>query len=362
MKEKVIVAMSGGVDSSVAAVLLKNEGYDVIGVTMQIWPQEEDKAKACCSLEAVNDARRVAWRLDVPYYVMNFRQEFEEKVIGDFVDEYLKGRTPNPCINCNKMIKFESLLNKALGLGAKYIATGHYVRREYDEKTQQYILKTGLDESKDQSYALYHMNQKQLQHTLFPLGKYKKTEIRQIAKEAGLAVAEKQESQDICFVETTHSDFLEKYRNISDNQGNIVDSQGNYLGRHKGIYRYTIGQHKGLGLSLGYPVYVTRIDAATNTIHVGKSEELFHTGLIAENAHFISGELPQQPINVKAKIRYNAPKVAAVITVLSDGNLQVIFEKAQRAITPGQTVVFYEEDKVLGGGIIREVLKSEDNT
>lgn len=357
MKEKVIVAMSGGVDSSVAAVLLKNEGYDVIGVTMQIWPQQEDKAKACCSLEAVNDARRVAWKLDIPYYVMNFRQEFEDKVIGDFCDEYLKGRTPNPCINCNKMIKFESLLNKALGLGAKYIATGHYIRREYDEKTQQYILKTGLDESKDQSYALYHMTQKQLKHSLFPLGKYRKTEIRQLAKEEGLAVAEKSESQDICFVETTHSDFLEKYLDISDSQGDIVDSQGNYLGRHKGIYRYTIGQHKGLGLSLGYPVYVTGIDAARNTIQVGISEELFHLGLIAEDIHFISGRVPDQPVNVLAKIRYNAPKVPATITALQDGTIKVIFDKVQRAITPGQTVVFYDEDKVLGGGLIRKVIE-----
>ncbi len=357
MKEKVIVAMSGGVDSSVAAALLKNEVYDVIGVTMQIWPQEEDRAKSCCSLEAVNDARRVAWKLDIPYYVMNFRQEFEDKVIGDFCDEYLKGRTPNPCINCNKLIKFESLLNKALGLGAQYMATGHYVRREYDEMTQQYILKTGLDQSKDQSYALYHMTQKQLQHTLFPLGEYKKTEIRQLAKEEGLAVAEKRESQDICFVETTHSDFLEKYRNISDSQGDIVDSQGNYLGKHKGIYRYTIGQNKGLGLALGYPVYVTGINAATNTVQVGNSEELYHSALIAEEIHFISGEIPKQPITVGAKIRYNAPKVPAVITTLQDGTIKVVFNEVQRAITPGQTVVFYEGEKVLGGGLIREAIR-----
>lgn len=357
MKETVIVAMSGGVDSSVAAALLKQQGYDVIGVTMQIWPQEEDKAKACCSLEAINDARRVAWKLDIPYYVLNFRQEFEDKVIKDFCDEYLRGRTPNPCINCNKSIKFESLLAKALALKARYIATGHYVRREYDDQTGLWILKTGLDEKKDQSYALYHMSQKQLEHTLFPLGKYRKTEIRQIAKEQGLEIAEKKESQDICFVDSNHSDFLEVYRNISGSEGDIIDFQGNILGQHKGIYRYTIGQHKGLGLSLGYPVYVTDINAETNTIRVGRSEELFHFGLIAEAAHFIAGEIPRHPLNVLAKIRYNAPKIPAIITVLEDGTIRVLFHESQRAITPGQTVVFYQEEQVLGGGIIREVLK-----
>ena len=218
------------------------------------------------------------------------------------------------------------------------------------------LLKAGLDESKDQSYALYHMSQKQLEHILFPLGGYRKTEIRQIAKEEGLATAEKKESQDICFVDTTHSDFLETYRNITDAQGDIIDSQGNYLGRHKGIYRYTIGQHKGLGLALGYPVYVTGIDAQKNTIQVGRSEELFHSELIAEGTHFISGEIPKQ-INVLAKIRYNAPKIPAQIAVLEDKTTKVIFDVPQRAITTGQTVVFYEEEIVLGGGIIREVIK-----
>ena len=356
MKQKVIVAMSGGVDSSAAALLLKKEGYDVIGVTMQIWPQEDDKAKACCSLEAINDARRVAWKLDIPYYVMNFREEFEEKVIGNFVDEYVRGRTPNPCINCNRMIKFESLLTKAMGLGAYYIATGHYVRREYDDKTGKWILRTGLDETKDQSYALYHMTQHQLEHTLFPLGGYRKTEIRELAREAGLITAEKQDSQDICFVETTHGDFLEQYRNIKNSEGDIRDSQGKLLGRHKGIYRYTIGQSKGLGIALGYPVYVTKIDADTNTIYVGTSEELFQTSLIAEDIHFISGELPREPLHVSAKIRYNAPGQSAVVT-MQDRDAKVVFTKAQRAITPGQMVVFYDEDVVLGGGVIREVLK-----
>jgi len=351
MSKKVIVAMSGGVDSAVAALLLKQEGYEVIGVTMQIWPQPEDQARACCSLDAVSDAKKVAWKLEIPHYVMNFRQEFEEKVIKEFCDEYLKGRTPNPCISCNKYIKFESLLNKARALTADYIATGHYVRREFNSLTGKWILKTGLDEKKDQSYALYQITQEQLEHTLFPLGNYRKTEIREIAREAGLIVAEKADSQEICFVEGAYGDFVEKYRHLEPSPGDIIDSHGRKIGSHRGIYRYTIGQHKGLGIAVGYPVYVTGIDPEKNIISVGRIEELFHSRLKAEKPAFISGLLPEKAQNVMVKIRYNAPKVPGVLYVGED-DLEVEFDEPQKAVTPGQAVVFYNGDQVKGGATI----------
>mgnify|MGYP000857556533 FL=1 len=352
MAKRVIVAMSGGVDSSVAALLLKREGYEVIGVTMQIWPQSEDNERACCSLDAVNDARRVAWKLDIPHYVMNFREEFENKVIKEFSAEYVAGRTPNPCIACNKYIKFESLLNKAKALEADYVATGHYVRREFDHGTKKWLLKVGLDAAKDQSYVLYNMTQEQLASTLFPLGNYCKSEIRAIAREAGLLVADKAESQEICFVEGSYGDFIQNYLGLPDTPGDFIDSTGKKVGRHRGIYRYTIGQHKGLGLALGYPVYVTGIDPNTNTVYVGPKEHLYDFALVAENYNFISGEPPAGKLKVLAKIRYSAPKVPAEIEVLSDRKVAVRFEEPQRAITPGQAVVFYQDQVVLGGATI----------
>jgi len=350
--EKVVVAMSGGVDSSVAALLLNQQGYQVIGVTMQIWPQPEDNAKACCSLDAVNDARRVAWHLGFPHYVMNFRDEFEEKVIKYFCLEYIKGRTPNPCIACNRYIKFESLLRKARGIGAEFITTGHYARIEWDDKEEKYQLLTGVDPAKDQSYALYSMTQEQLAHTLFPLGNLRKEEVRAIARKAGLPVSDKPDSQEICFVsDDNYAGFVEEYLGVQPQEGEIKYLSGKTLGKHKGVHRYTIGQRKGLGLALGHPVYVTKVDPAEQTVWVGEDKDLFSEGLTASDFNYISGIPFEGPVKVQAKIRYNSPKVEAVAEPWGEG-VKVTFLEPQRAVAPGQAVVLYDGERVLGGGII----------
>lgn len=356
MGRKVFVAMSGGVDSSVAALILKQQGYDVTGITMQIWPQEKNSPKACCSLDAVSDARRVAWLIDIPHYVMNFRDEFKEKVIDYFCREYVRGHTPNPCIACNHYIKFESLLRKAMAMGADYIATGHYARTARD-KDGKYTLLTGLDNTKDQSYVLYQMNQLQLEHTLFPLGSLTKKQVRSLAREAGLPVAEKAESQEICFVpDTGYAEFIENHLGIkaADEKwaGQLRYTTGEYMGTHRGIYRYTVGQRKGLGLALGHPAYVTKIDPESKTVWIGKNEELFQSKLTAENVHYISGIPFENPQDVMVKIRYLAPKVRATAFPVNGDKLKISLEKPQRAITPGQAVVLYQGEQVLGGGTI----------
>ncbi|MGE5417668.1 MAG: tRNA 2-thiouridine(34) synthase MnmA [Acidobacteriota bacterium] len=354
--KKVFVAMSGGVDSSVVALLLKQQGYDVTGITMQIWPQEEDDSKACCSLSAVEDARRVAWHLDIPHYVMNFRDEFEAKVIRYFCEEYQQGRTPNPCIACNKYIKFDSLLDKALAMGADFIATGHYAR-VIPDPDGDYSLVKGLDPGKDQSYVLYNLTQRQLSYTMFPLGDYNKGKTREMAREAGLPVANKPESQEICFVPSgKYSDFVERYVGRVNRSGDFCLTDGKKISAHGGIHRYTIGQRKGLGVALGHPVYVTGIDPASRTVWLGENQDLFKRVLIAGDVSYISGYPFNEPVPVTAKIRYTAPATAAIATSLADGTLMVEFEQAQRAITPGQAVVIYEEDRVLGGGTIMTVI------
>ena len=348
----VVVAMSGGVDSSAAAAILKREGYEVIGVTMRLWTEGNGGSPAphrrCCSLEEVEDARRVCQVLDIPFYVLNFEPQFRTYVVDYFCQEYLRGRTPNPCLACNKWIKFDFLLNRALMLGADYLATGHYARIE--RRNESYILLKGSDSAKDQSYVLYDLGQKELKHLLFPLGMYTKSEARRIAQEMGLPVWDKVESQEICFV--TNGDYHHFLSERSLTQlGDIVDIKGKVLGRHSGIGFYTVGQRRGLGLVPRELLYVLSIDSGNNRVVVGTNEQLLRSELIASEVSYVSGEPPQEPMDVSAKIRYKSPEAKA--TLYPQGRqARLVFEEAQRAITPGQAVVFYSDDVVLGGGII----------
>lgn len=349
--------MSGGVDSSIAAALLKEQGYDVTGVTMQIWPSDqphEEVEGSCCSLSAVEDARRVAQVLDIPYYVMNFRDLFAEKVIKSFCNEYIEGRTPNPCIACNRYIKFEAFLHKAKMLGADYIATGHYARIYYNEELGRYLLARSEDDNKDQTYALYGFTQEQLASTLMPLGEYKKPQIRELAAKLDLQVADKPDSQEICFVPNDDYKTFLKEKNVELKPGPFLDTQGRVVGTHEGIANYTIGQRKGLGLALGKPVYVVKIDPEKNAVVVGDNTEVFGSSLISMDNNFILFPQLEKPMEVTAKVRYSAPAASAVIEPTKDGKVLVKFHKPQRAITPGQAVVFYKDNIVVGGGTIEK--------
>lgn len=358
MNKKVVVGMSGGVDSSVTAYLLKKQGYDVIGVTMQVWQEDEEYEAAeggCCSLSAVEDARRVAYKLDIPFYVMNFKDIFKKNVIDYFIDEYMEGRTPNPCVACNKYIKFDALLKKAMDLGAEYVATGHYATIE--KVDDRYLLRRSEDDRKDQTYALYNLTQFQLAHTLMPCGLYKKDKIREIAKEIGLLVHNKKDSEEICFIpDNDHGSYIKKQVPGKVREGYFVDKQGNILGKHKGIVYYTIGQRKGLGIALGTPVFVTDINPLTNTVVLGSEEDIFKTELIAKDINFIPFDKLKDTMEVEAKVRYSAKPAKAWITPLEDGRVKVKFENKQRAITKGQSVVFYDKEYLVGGGIIDEIL------
>ncbi|GAC1568315.1 MAG: tRNA 2-thiouridine(34) synthase MnmA [Ktedonobacteraceae bacterium] len=387
---RIVVAMSGGVDSSVAAALLKEQGHEVIGIMLRLWSEpgviEDDGVERvaqnkCCSLESVDDARRVARLLDIPFYLVNVEQEFKENVVDFFYQEYVAGRTPNPCLTCNRHIRFTLLLNRALALDADYLATGHYVRVDSDPLTGKFRLRRGIDPDKDQSYVLHVLNQQQLAHACFPLGEYTKPQVRAMAEERGMSVASKAESQEICFVaQNDYRGFIDRY---AVNQGEdpvligagvgaiqaahpkgmisvakpgpIFDANGTILGRHRGLAYYTIGQRKGLGLTSPEPLHVLKIDAEQNALIVGPAAALEKACFIAGKMHYVSGETPTEPFTARARIRYKAPEQEALVTPLEDNRAQVTFLSPQRAITPGQAAVFYggeEGDEVLCGGII----------
>lgn len=348
--------MSGGVDSSVAALLMQKQGFTCVGVTMKLFENEDigkSRQRTCCSLEDVEDARNVCFRLGIPHYVFGFSDDFRKTVIARFVQSYQQGFTPNPCIDCNRYIKFDRLFHRMRQMQMDAVVTGHYARIEREEASGKWLLKKGMDPAKDQSYVLYAMTQDQLAHIRFPLGYLQKSEVRRIARENGLDNAAKRESQDICFVpDGDYGAFLERYTGKTMEPGNFVRPDGTVLGQHRGIGRYTIGQKKGLGLSVGRPLYVCDICPQSNTVVLGEETSLYGSYLTAKEVNLISGERLDKPIRVCAKIRYRQQEQPAEAWQSDDGRLHVRFDQPQRAITPGQSVVLYDGDTVLGGGTI----------
>ncbi len=352
---KVLVAMSGGVDSSVAAKILVDGGNECVGATMKLYANEDagvvSTGHTCCSLDDVYDARQVALKLGIPYYVFNFKDGFKEKIIDKFISSYLSGKTPNPCIDCNRFMKFDKLFERAEILGCDHIATGHYVRIE--KHGDEYVLKKAVDLSKDQSYVLYFLDQEKLSKLIFPLGTLEKTKTRAIAEKNGFVNADKPDSQDICFVpDKKYAEAIKRISGLSPKPGDYVDMNGKVLGKHKGIIYYTLGQHKGLGLGIENKMFVVKIDPETNTVTLGAESDLYSNECLVTDVSFVSKKPPAFPFKCKAKLRYRQEEQPATVYQCDEG-IRLVFDEPQRAITPGQAAVLYDGDVVLGGGIIK---------
>ena len=355
MPKKALIAMSGGVDSSVAAFLMKQRGWDCTGITLKLFDKDEDEKadRTCCSLDDVEDARSVCRKIGIPYYVYNFQDSFRDTVVKRFISAYEEGRTPNPCIDCNRFIQFEKLMRRSEELQADCVVTGHYATVEYDEEKGRYLLKKSVDLSKDQSYVLYSLTQYQLSRTVFPLGEMTKEQTRALAEELGLINADKRDSQDICFVpDGDYAGFIERYTGKTYPNGDFVDESGRVLGEHKGIIRYTVGQRKGLGLALPHPMYVKEKNLEENKVVLCDNASLFSRELLANDINLISVDRIDEPLRVCARVRYNQKEQPATVWQLDDDTIRVVFDEPQRAISKGQAVVLYDGDYVLGGGTI----------